>query len=276
MPTVVSESLRVVRAAVWDRREPHHLAWGLALGLLLGLVPHGNLLAVMLLIFILSVRVNQAMVLATATATSLSASLLDEHSHRVGEFLLTHPEIGSHLAAIWHWPLVAWTDLDNTVVAGSLVIALGAVVPTYLCSYPIFHAVIPSPTVAPAQAERVAVSSPCGLRRSSDPSAADAADDVPLFQPPAPADVLAVDEAFRETGEAVETASKTTVDTRIEVVRISPRPAKVSSPGAASADLDATELQRAADAASETDPPLSEALNYLLRQLRDSREERAA
>jgi hypothetical protein len=65
------------------------------------------------------------------------------------------------------------------------------------------------------------------------------------------------------------------IDTRIEVVRMYPaRSGSTSAPS--QEDLPLTELEQVARETSEQDPPMSEALNYLLRQLRDARQGRAA
>ena len=41
----MAKLLNSLRRAIEGRKHPHQLAWAVALGLLLGVVPHGNLLA---------------------------------------------------------------------------------------------------------------------------------------------------------------------------------------------------------------------------------------
>ena len=50
--------LNSLRRAIEGRKHPHQLAWAVALGLLLGVVPHGNLLAFALVILVLSLKIN--------------------------------------------------------------------------------------------------------------------------------------------------------------------------------------------------------------------------
>lgn len=296
-----------LKKAILGRREPHQLAWGLALGLLLGIVPHGNLLAFAILLFIMSVSVNHGMVAVTAVIISFLATRFDAQTHAVGNYLLTHPDFSPIFASAWQLPVVPWTDINNTVVTGSLAVGLAFVVPAYLFSYPIFHWLAPEPNDVPVDvmpppsvaaisdplpqtlklhaAEEpshqitstdVAVSSDVIAPADLDIPSTQIADDpigAPVFLPLTSVDTFAVDAAFGQAAQAEELSNRTIIDTRIEVVRM--YPAGSSSTNSAE-DLPLTELEQVARETSEQDPPMSEALNYLLRQLRDARQGRAA
>lgn len=304
------KQLLSLKKAILGRREPHQLAWGLALGLLLGIVPHGNLIAAGILLFIMSVSVNHGMVAVTAVITTMLASRLDTQMHAVGNYLLMHPDLSPILASAWQLPVVPWTDINNTIVMGSLTVGLAFVVPAYLFTYPIFHwlapepndvpiDVLPPPNTATARDETpqslkvvavddssdriacgdIAVSGAVLAASDIDAKATPVADDAatgPTFLTLSEAETVAIDAAFGQAAEAEEMANRTITDTRIEVVRMYPgRPA--ASPGQHSEDaLPLTELEQVARETSAQDPPMSEALNYLLRQLRDSRQGRAA
>ncbi len=296
------KQLLSLKRAILGRREPHQLAWGLALGLLLGIVPHGNLLAFAILLFIMSVTVNHGMVAVTAVITSVLASRLDSQTHAVGNYLLTHPDFSPILASAWQLPVVPWTDINNTVVMGSLAVGLAFVVPAYLFTYPIFHWLAPEPIdvptdVLPPPNNAAAVEqTPQTLKLhsvddSDDRIAADdiavsseilAASDVdtkasaPIFLPLSNAETVAIDAAFGQAAEAEELAKRTIVDTRIEVVRMYPLGQSASAAQRSDDAIPLAELEQVARETSEQDQPMSEALNYLLRQLRDARQGRAA
>ena len=136
--------LNNVRKAIAGRRYPHQLAGGVALGVLLGIIPHGNLLAVFVLIGVLCFRVNHAMLGLVAIGCSFAAKRLDPVSHVVGDYLLTHPRGGQWAVDAWELPLVPWTDLNNTVVAGSFVIGLASVLPVFYLTLPFFKLVAPA------------------------------------------------------------------------------------------------------------------------------------
>lgn len=254
-----------LKRAILGRREPHQLAWGVALGVLLGIVPHGNLMAAAILIVILSLRVNHGMVAITAVLISFFASRLDGQTHLLGRFLLTHPTLGPHFSTAWQLPLVPWMDINNTIVTGSLAAGLVALLPIYLIGYPVFSRLAPAETGPEFAAD--------GVAKTADPTDTDAV----------PNEVGSTDMATSvAAAESVTTESVSHTDARIEVSRV-PRtadngPAEISASelsertsGEAFAALEA-----AARSTDEPDPPMSEALNYLLRQLRDSRPGRAA
>jgi len=304
------KQLLSLKQAILGRREPHQLAWGLALGLLLGIVPHGNLIAFAILLFIMSVSVNHGMVAVTAVIATLLASRLDVHTHAVGNYLLTHPDFSPMLATAWQLPVVPWTDINNTVVMGSLVVGLAFVVPAYLFSYPIFHWLAPEATdvpldvLPPPNAAAVSHDEPRALKIHAveecpvqiacgdiavsgnvlstaelDAEAhviSDSSATAPVFLPLNNAETIAIDAAFEQVAEAEELAKKTIIDTRIEVVRMYPARPSASQAEQSNESMPLSELEQVARETSEQDPPMSEALNYLLRQLRDARQGRAA
>ncbi len=113
-----------VRKAIAGRKYPHQLAWAVAFGVLLGVVPHGNLLAIAILLVVLSLKLNHAMAGLTAVLVTFGATKLDPYSHELGNFVLTHPRLSEAATTVWELPLVAWTDLNNTVVLGSFLLGL--------------------------------------------------------------------------------------------------------------------------------------------------------
>lgn len=118
------------------------MAFGFALGVLVGLVPKGNLLAVSLMMLMCSLRVNLGVGLATVFATTWAGVLLDPITHRIGEFLLK----SAPLRPLWETmndTLLPWTDFNNTVVLGSLSLGLAAFMPLYFISRPIFGLLTP-------------------------------------------------------------------------------------------------------------------------------------
>ncbi len=279
MAVFIIKQLLSLRQAIVGRNEPHQLAWGLALGALLGIVPHGNLLAVALLLVVLSFRINHAMAAISAVSCSFLAPHLDGYSHLVGRFVLTHPDWSRHWVTAWQWPLVPWTDLNNTIVMGSLVLGLSAVVPMYLVSYPIFHWFGPSPSDTPIDpppaAANVAeqpvfvpidpVTAP--LAGSIAPTAVEAAiADVAELRAASNAEIPRV--VDRESGAATpmdRRGEPIAIETRIDVIRMNDHRRSAQGGGEiAAADI------------TDKDEAMSQALNYLLRQLRDSRTRNAA
>ncbi|MEM1070610.1 MAG: DUF2062 domain-containing protein [Planctomycetota bacterium] len=322
--------LSSIRRAVAGRRYPSQLAWAVSFGLLLGVVPHGNLLAIAILIVVLSLRINHAMAGLTAVATSFLATRLDPYSHQIGDWVLAHPAVQEKAVAAWQLPLVPWTDLNNTVVMGSFLIGVAALCPVFMVTYPVFRLFAPKKkpeaeskpsqpsdtrktdegvhqivlvdpshqTVAAphrhdeekperssesAQAVETskskAGSSETGV--TEDVSNAEATNQGPsvpteLTGITADSETAPLETSKQEDVDFVEidhaqsdSAEQFAVETRIDVIRMQDH-------GNADASIDPAQAESAADSTEPTDQPIDEALNYLLRQLRDSQQRKAA
>ena len=112
---------RKLKRALAANREPHLLSRAVACGYLLGMIPAGNLTSLAVLLLVFCLRLNHPVAALTAVATSFVAPVLDPLSNWIGIQILSHPpsfELASHA---WKLPLIAWTNLNNSVVLGSLV-----------------------------------------------------------------------------------------------------------------------------------------------------------
>ena len=84
MVLFVLKLLKKVSTAIAERKHPKQLAAGVATGVLLGLIPHGNLLAIGLLVLILCMKLNHAMMGLVAIGVTFLAGYLDPWSDQVG------------------------------------------------------------------------------------------------------------------------------------------------------------------------------------------------
>jgi len=267
-----------VRKAIAGRQHPHQLAWAVALGALLGVVPHGNLIAVFILIFLLSVRVNHAMAGLVTIGVSFVAMWLDPSSHEVGQFVLTHPKIAPHLSAAWELPLAPWTQMNNTVVMGSFVIGVAALIPIFCLTYPVFR-VLANRAKRKAESLETTIDSieEASLEAKSIAGKTVVVDSghSPLSPPhstktsvqssPKSSDFQPLDSAVTK---------KTAVETRIDVIRV--RQQKESKSTAPNDRTNDPTSASTSDAGTTDQQPMDEALNYLLRQLRTSQKKDAA
>lgn len=148
---------RMFKTAVAGRQHPTQLAWAIGLGIWLGMIPHGNLIAVALGLLILSVRVNHAAATLTTVAVTLVASRADGLFHSVGDRMLATDSVRDTLSAAWQYPLVPWTDLNNTVMLGSFVVGAVVIGPAVALLLPLCRIWAmqsppgPAPTLAAAQ-----------------------------------------------------------------------------------------------------------------------------
>jgi uncharacterized protein (TIGR03546 family) len=115
------------------------IAFGVAMGMTIGLMPKGNLTAVVISTVVLATQANLA---AAGVATALftwAALWTDPLAHRLGSAILAQPLCQTSLARLYQWPLVPWTALNNTVVLGSLVLSLVLFYPAYHLTWLLFH-----------------------------------------------------------------------------------------------------------------------------------------
>lgn len=117
---------------------PKQLAWGFALGMAIGLVPKGNLIAVVMMAVLCSLRVNMAAGMMAIFTFSWIGMAIDPVSHQIGQYLLAQPSLQSLWTTLYDTPLVPWTSFNNTVVLGSFVLGLALIYPAYLLSEPLF------------------------------------------------------------------------------------------------------------------------------------------
>lgn len=107
------------------------IAWGIALGVLIGFLPKGNLIAICLAAILFSLRVNLLAAMITVATCSLVGILLDPFFDHMGRTILTIVPLQGLFARLYQWPLVPWTAFNNTVVMGSLFVGLLQLYPTY-------------------------------------------------------------------------------------------------------------------------------------------------
>jgi uncharacterized protein (TIGR03546 family) len=127
--------LRIFVQALLGNESPRATAWGFTLGMMLGLVPKGNLLAVVLALLIGSLRVNMAAALLTAGLCSYLGALGDDFAHRLGVIALAWPTARGWHEWLYRQPVGPLTGLNNTVTLGQLLIGLYLAYPVYRCGW---------------------------------------------------------------------------------------------------------------------------------------------
>jgi len=115
------------------------VALGCALGMMVGLLPKGNLTAAAISMFILATHANLAAAALSGTAFSWAGIWTDPLAHRIGSAILTEPAWQKTFARLYELPLVPWTALNNTVVLGSLILAIVLFYPVYRITWLLFH-----------------------------------------------------------------------------------------------------------------------------------------
>lgn len=115
--------------ALKGESSPNQIAWAMALGMLVGLIPKGNLTAWAFGFVLFGLRVNLGAGLLTAIIFTSLNSLFDPLSHGIGLRLLSLQKMQQLLVRLHDAPLVPWLALNNTVVLGSTVLGLALCYP---------------------------------------------------------------------------------------------------------------------------------------------------
>ena len=112
-------------------RRPGEIAAGIATGVLLALMPAGNLLWVAILLLTVFTAINLGIQLLVVALLSGPAALLDPLLHRLGLAVLTNDALSGLFNAVYQVPLVPFTRFKNTVVMGGLVAGVILWVPMF-------------------------------------------------------------------------------------------------------------------------------------------------
>jgi uncharacterized protein (TIGR03546 family) len=135
--------LRIFMQALIGNDTPRQTAWGFALGMMVGLLPKGNLLAIVLAMLLFGSKVNRAAGLLGMGLFSYAGWLWDDFAHRVGSVLLTSNSGRPVFAWLYEQPLGPFTGLNNTVVVGQLLVGVYLFYPTYRIAYSVARVVQP-------------------------------------------------------------------------------------------------------------------------------------
>lgn len=125
---ILSKLIKTLRS----NAAPSQIAWGFVLGMILGLTPLWNLHNLLVILLLIIFNVNLGAATLAFLVFSLFAYLLDPLFHNLGYFLLVEVE---SLRPLWVFccstPILAFANLNNTVVLGSLVSSLVLLLPVF-------------------------------------------------------------------------------------------------------------------------------------------------
>ena len=115
------------------------LALGVAIGMMVGLVPKDSLFFYLFGVVLILSTSNLLTGAISAFFFSWVALLLDPVTNALGHFFLTIDSLSQTFAQFSDLPLAPWTRFENTVVTGSILLGLIMVIPTYAISKMIFE-----------------------------------------------------------------------------------------------------------------------------------------
>ena len=111
---------------------PSQLAWGFALGAILGFTPIKCLHNLVVVVLLIILNVNIAAALLAFVLYSFIAWIFDPFFHTIGFFILVKvPFLQSFWTILYNAPIAPLTRFNNTVVMGSLLFSFVMLVPNY-------------------------------------------------------------------------------------------------------------------------------------------------
>jgi len=136
---LILRPIRFLFKALVIESTPTQMSYGLALGVLIGIVPKGNLLAIGLGFCIAATRVNLAITACAAVTLTFASSWFDTTFDQVGQYVLTQPSMRGFWEAAYDTPMMPWTDFHNSIVMGSFVCGVLLIWPVQRVSRPVFQ-----------------------------------------------------------------------------------------------------------------------------------------
>src|SRR5215216_7414461 len=108
MLSVAIAALRKFCRTLLASHAPEQLALGFTIGMVIGLVPKGNLIALSLCVLLFSMRCNKGLGLAAALAFSFVGPWTDPFAHRLGLAALSLHPLQATYASILKLPFGPW------------------------------------------------------------------------------------------------------------------------------------------------------------------------
>ena len=139
MLSLLLHPVRQLFNALAANDSPRQMAWGFTIGMVLGMVPKGNLIAITLAILLCALRVNKSAGLMSVALFSAVSPLFDSLTHKIGDKLLHQPALQDFYVWLYDQPLGPFIGFHNTVTIGSLMLALYVTYPCYYGSYKVFE-----------------------------------------------------------------------------------------------------------------------------------------
>ncbi len=132
-----SFALRLARQfaqALVANDSPRQVAWGFVLGMLIGLVPKGNLTVILFGVMLLGLRVNKPAGLMGIGVFTFLGLFLDSFAHNLGSAVLASDLLRTTHTELYQTAISPLLGLNNTVVLGQLLIGLYLIYPVYVVS----------------------------------------------------------------------------------------------------------------------------------------------
>ena len=121
----------LLRRAFQPLNSPSSIALAIMMGIVVGVIPKFSVLPWVIGIIAMLLPLNLVAFVVTATVLSFAGPLLDPWFHEIGYTVLTDPSQRGFWESMAQSEAFIWLQLNNTVVTGSFVAWLVALLPGY-------------------------------------------------------------------------------------------------------------------------------------------------
>jgi len=123
--------VRTIARYLVANSSPGQLAAGFTIGMIIGIVPKTNLIALSLCVVLFSLRCNKGLGLVAAIVFSFVGQSVDPFAHKIGLIVLSIHSMQAVYASLFNLPFGPWLGVNNTVVTGTLLLGLYVAYPVF-------------------------------------------------------------------------------------------------------------------------------------------------
>ncbi|MEF3279881.1 MAG: TIGR03546 family protein [Elusimicrobiota bacterium] len=112
--------------------EPYQIGLAVAFGLIIGVIPKNNITAQLIFIIAVSTKANIPFLILSIFFFSSFSLITDILTDKIGYFILTREFLNAFFTKMYNTPFIPWTDFNNTVVMGGVIVGIVVFFPVYL------------------------------------------------------------------------------------------------------------------------------------------------
>ncbi len=124
--------IRQFARGLLKENEPWQIGLGIAFGFAIGIIPKSNLTAQLLFLIMMCTKANVPFAFISIFFFSSIYPITDAITDPLGYFILNLDFLSGFFTKIYNMPVLPWTDFNNTVVAGGLIMGTILFYPVYL------------------------------------------------------------------------------------------------------------------------------------------------
>jgi uncharacterized protein (TIGR03546 family) len=129
--TLILKQIFALLKLINSETETDQIAWGITLGLVLGMSPFLSLQTFLVFLLIFIFRIQMGAAFLSGFFFAFVAYIFDPIFHLMGFWILHHPSLQATWTTLYNIPLVPLTQFNNTIVMGAGVVTLIACIPSF-------------------------------------------------------------------------------------------------------------------------------------------------